>query len=297
MRVLLTGADGQLGRHLVQRCPDGIELIESSRNSEQWPCDLSERDQVLTLLDSARPRAIINAAAWTAVDAAEDHEAAADRLNADLPVWLGEWGEAHGAGLMSYSTDYVFDGEPGRGWVESDPCRPQSAYGRGKRRGEEGLLAHRGACLIVRTAWVYSALPGNFLTAILARAAAGQSLKVVDDQVGSPTWAGTLAEASWRMLERMDSIDRPTLMHVAGREAMSWYGFARRALDLAKSSVRIPESVQIEPIGSDAWPQRAKRPAWSVLDCSRYENWTGHHLPTTGEALKECMEQWATDHN
>lgn len=302
MRTLLTGARGQLGRHLAERCPASVDLVQTDRDgagqgvegsSDLLACDLSDRAAVLALLDQVEPDLILNPAAWTAVDAAEDHEAQALVLNRDLPVWLAEWCQVRNAGLISYSTDYVFDGEPGRGWVESDACRPQSAYGRSKRAGEEALLASGARCLVLRTAWLHSALPGNFLTAILNRAAQGQDLKVVADQIGSPTWAGTLAEASWALVDSLAELDRATILHVAGASAMSWHEFASLAIAGAKAHGAIDESVQVEPIASADWPQKARRPAWSVLDCSRFERLTDMPLPGVDETLEECVRQWA----
>ena len=292
MRVLLTGAQGQLGRHLARRCPGHIDLIATDRDTPRHPCDLSDRDAVLDLLNVVQPEVILNPAAWTAVDAAEDHEDQATVLNRDLPSWLASWCRSHEAGLISFSTDYVFDGQPDRGWVETDPCRPKSAYGRSKRAGEEALLASGARCLIVRTAWLHSALPGNFLTAILKRAALGQDLQVVADQIGSPTWAGTLADATWALVEKLDRLDESALVHVAGRGEMSWYEFASRAVSEAKRRSAVPESVRIEAIASDDWPQQAQRPAWSVLDCSRFEQWTGTRLPDIDETLEECVQEW-----
>jgi dTDP-4-dehydrorhamnose reductase len=296
MRVLLTGAHGQLGRHLAERCPEHVELIATDRDLEatarQQPCDLTDRAAVLDLLDAVQPDCILNPAAWTAVDAAEDHEAEAAVLNRDLPTWLAEWTQARNAGLISYSTDYVFDGQPGRGWVETDDCSPQSAYGRTKRAGEEAVLAIGGRNLILRTAWLYSALPGNFLTAILNRAVQGQDLRVVSDQIGSPTWAGTLAQATWALLEPLERLDGPSVMHVAGKGAMSWHAFAEMAVRSAQQSGQVPESVRVDPIASDEWPQKAQRPAWSVLDCSYFERVSGMMLPSVDDALQECLQQW-----
>jgi len=302
MRVLLTGAEGQLGQHLARSCPGGIDLIATDRDigkadnslyAASHPCDLSDRAAVLDLLSTVRPECILNPAAWTAVDDAEDHEEQATVLNRDLPGWLADWCQSCSAGLVSYSTDYVFDGQPGRGWVETDPCRPQSAYGRSKRAGEEAVLARGGRSFIVRTAWLHSAMPGNFLTAILQRAAHGQDLKVVSDQIGSPTWAGTLATATWALLEPLGRLARPSILHVAGQGAMSWHDFAARAVDGAKRLGRVPESVRVEPIASNAWPQKAQRPAWSVLDCSYFERVSGMRLPSVDDALQECLQQWA----
>lgn len=294
MRVLLTGAAGQLGQHLQASAPAGIDLVCSRRSGGEQACDLADRQSVLALLDRVEPQLIINAAAWTAVDAAEDHEEQARVLNADLPGWLADWARAHDAGLISYSTDYVFSGEPGRPWREDDPCDPQSAYGRTKRAGELKILESGARALILRTAWVYSALPGNFLSAIIARAAQGQDLRVVDDQIGSPTWAGSLAEASWRLVERFDRVDAPGILHVAGATAMSWCEFARRALDRAVTVGRIPGPVGLEAIASEAWPQKARRPAWSVLDVRRVEAWVGRPMDSVDEALQECFARWTT---
>src|SRR5699024_1818628 len=131
---------------------------------------------------------------------------------------------------VHYSTDYVFSGRPGRPWRESDPVAPQSVYGRSKLAGEQAIAAAACRALILRTAWVYSALPGNFVSAILKRADAGQDLKVVADQIGSPTWAGTLASATRRLLAVSHRVERPELLHVSGQGAMSWHQLAEAAV-------------------------------------------------------------------
>jgi len=293
MRILLTGVSGQLGRHLLWRGkPDSSTLITSGRSAGDAPCDLTDRAGVDDLLARTRPDLIVNAAAWTAVDQAEEHAEQAFLLNSELPQWLAQWAYANDAGLLTYSTDYVFDGQPGRGWREDDACAPQSVYGQSKWAGEQALLSSRARVLIVRTAWVFSALPGNFLSAIIARAMSGHDLRVVDDQIGSPTWAGTLAEASWGLAGRLAEITRPALVHVAGSSAMSWYDFARRAVDQAVERGVLARPVEVVPIKSSQWPQKARRPTWSVLDCSRYRCWSGQKLAPVDEVLRECFEQW-----
>ncbi len=294
MRVLLTGAAGQLGRHLIARKPPAIELITTARSGGAQPCDLSDLSAVRSLLEAVRPDLIINAAAWTAVDAAEEHEQAALRLNRDLPACLAAWAASGQARLISYSTDYVFNGQPGRPWREDDHCDPRSVYGRSKREGELAVLASGAPALLLRTAWVYSALPGNFLSAILGRAEQGQSLKVVADQIGSPTWAGSLADATWALVDRIEGVEAPQLLHVAGRAAMSWHQFARQAVAEAARAGLIPRPVEVAAISSADWPQQAVRPAWSVLDCTRYEQWIDGRLATVDEALKECLLEWTT---
>ncbi|MFU8830672.1 MAG: dTDP-4-dehydrorhamnose reductase [Wenzhouxiangella sp.] len=294
MKVLLTGAEGQLGRHLRACVPDNIELVTSARTGGDAPCNLADPAELAGLLDDVQPDVIINAAAWTAVDAAEDHPQAAMRLNGEVPSELARWCGRHDAALISYSTDYVFGGMPGRAWRETDPVAPESVYGRTKLAGEQAIQAGSARAMIVRTAWVYSACAGNFVSAIVRKAATGAPLKVVADQVGSPTWAGDLARATWVLLEqRLGHLDGPELVHVAGRAAASWHELADFAVKMAAERKLIAAAVPVEPIGSDQWPQQARRPAWSVLDCQRYESWTGEQMMDVKSALAACIEQWS----
>ncbi|HSH26762.1 MAG TPA: dTDP-4-dehydrorhamnose reductase [Wenzhouxiangella sp.] len=290
MTTLLLGANGQLGRHLRDEI-DG--LVTCARRDADHLLDLSQFDELEALLERLRPSVIVNAAAWTAVDDAEDHENDAFRLNHDLPAALADWCRRREALLVHYSTDYVFSGRPGRPWRESDPVAPQSVYGRSKLAGEQAIAASACRALVLRTAWVYSALPGNFVSAILQRASTGQDLKVVADQVGSPTWAVTLARASRRLLALSDRVEGPELLHVSGQGAMSWHQLAETAVQLAAERGIISGMVEIEPIGSDDWPQKAQRPAWSVLDGSRYAQFTGRPLPDCEQALAECLDRWS----
>lgn len=290
MTTLLLGANGQLGRHLRAAVPG---LTTCARSNADHELDLADRAGVRALLEELRPDVIINAAAWTAVDEAEDHEAQAFALNHDLPAELSQWCRGSAALLLHYSTDYVFSGQPDRAWRESDPVAPESAYGRTKLAGEQAIATSGCRALVLRTAWVYSALPGNFISAILGRAARGQPLQVVADQTGSPTWAGTLAQATAQLLLSGRAVERPELLHVTAQGAMTWYELATQAVQMAAARGIIPESVEVAPISSDQWPQRATRPAWSVLDGSAYERWTGQALPDCESALAECLDQWS----
>ncbi len=295
MRVLLIGADGQLGRHLRACAPAGIELITSSRQAGDQPCDLCDEHAWRTMLDRVRPDAIVNAAAWTAVDGAEDEPDLAFQLNRDVPARLAGWCSEHDAVLLTYSTDYVFGGHPQRAWREDDPTRPDSVYGHSKLAGEQAVTASHARAFVVRTAWVYSALAGNFLSAILGRAARGENLRVVSDQIGSPTWAGELARASWVLIEkRAAELQRVETVHIAGNGAMSWHEFAQQAVAQAAATGVIGREVEVAPIASADWPQKAQRPAWSVLDCSRYLQWTGDELMDIETSLNGCLAQWAS---
>lgn len=292
MKVLLTGAGGQLGRHLRAAAPAGLQVVTSARQAGDHPCDLTDPTALSAMLDAVRPDLIINAAAWTAVDAAEDHPDDAAAMNRDLPGALAGWCSDHDAVLLTYSTDYVFGGAGQRPWREEDLTAPNSVYGRTKLAGERAVIESGARAFIVRTAWVYSALPGNFVSAILARAERGEDLRVVADQVGSPTWAGELARASW-ILAAVERPRGPECLHVAGRGAMSWHEFACAAVQGAAASGLIKAPVAVAPISSADWPQRAQRPAWSVLDCSRYQQRTGDELMDIKTALDRCLAQWA----
>jgi len=296
MRVLLTGADGQLGRHLSPLLSKRYELVTSSRSGGERPCDLGDESALLRLLNEVRPDLVVNPAAWTAVDAAEDHPASAARLNQWLPARLAAWCRLHDAWLVHYSTDYVFSGLPGRAWVESDRPAPASIYGRTKLAGEEEIRRSGARALILRTAWLYSARPGNFLSAILARAARGEDLRVVSDQLGSPTWAGSLAVMTIELLDAVNMEHGRTLtLHAVNRGRMSWCEFAGMAVAMAYERGLINQSVAVEAISSDEWPQRARRPCWSVLDVRELETRLGHSVPTAGQALSACLDEWKPD--
>ena len=296
MRILLTGAGGQLGRHLAPLLAARFDLVTSDRNSGDLPCDLQDEAALENLLDEVRPAIVVNPAAWTAVDAAEDHEDAAARLNQWLPARLARWCRSHGSLMVHYSTDYVFSGSPGRAWLESDAPQPISAYGRTKLAGEEEIRRSGARALILRTAWLYSALPGNFISAILNRAARGDDLRVVDDQFGSPTWAGGLAQVTLDLLHagKMECTG-PLVLHAADRGQVSWYEFARMAVDMAFERQLIDRAVRIEPIRSDQWPQRARRPSWSVLDVGALESRLDRPVLSVRQALSACLEQWKPD--
>lgn len=296
MRILLTGCAGQLGRHLTSRLVELGEVIGTDRKSGDFSCDLSDRRLLDKSLARVRPDLIVNPAAWTAVDRAEDEPTMARRLNGELPGWLGEWCAARDVPLVHFSTDYVFSGKRDIGWTESDEPAPESVYGQTKLDGERAIEASGANALIIRTAWLYSHFPGNFLSAILTRAARGENLTVVSDQIGSPTWAGHLADAVLELIGRHGEIGGGVQrFHIAGRGRMSWHEFAELAVKRAAETGAIPAPVQVEPIASAKWPQKARRPTWSVLDCTRFETLTGASLPTVEDGVTACLEQWSKE--
>lgn len=293
MRILLTGCSGQLGRHLAPRLSPIGEVIQTDREGGDFQCDLSDRRLLDKTLHRVKPDIVVNPAAWTAVDKAEDEPELAMKVNRDMPGWIARWCAENDSLMLHFSTDYVFSGTNDRPWREDDAPSPGNSYGRTKLESERVIAASGANAVIVRTAWLYSHFPGNFLSAILARAGQGQDLKIVSDQYGSPTWAGHLADACVELLKRRDRLpDRCNLFHIAGRGQMSWHEFGKRAVDRAVAIGALEQAVSVEPIESAKWPQKAKRPVWSVLDCSRYEQLTGLELPTVDQGLDECLPLW-----
>ncbi|MEW5864655.1 MAG: dTDP-4-dehydrorhamnose reductase [Pseudomonadota bacterium] len=257
MRILLTGAGGQLGRELARRLPALGELVATDRAA----LDLSDPDAIRRTVRAARPQVIVNAAAYTAVDRAEAEPEAAHAVNATAPAVLAEEARRLGALLVHYSTDYVFDGEKRAPYVEDDPPNPLNVYGRTKLAGEQALRASGARHLILRTSWVYAPHGRNFLLAIARRARAGEPLRVVDDQTGVPTSAAFLAEASVRILAAAERAEG--LYHLAPAGSTTWCGFARAIV------ARLGLEVAVTPISTAEYPAAARRPAYSVLDSSR----------------------------
>ncbi len=293
MRILLTGAAGQLGRHLQPRLATLGDVVSTDLHGGDFRCDLSDPRLLNKTLNRVQPDLIVNPAAWTAVDRAEDEPEACFRLNRDMPSWLADWCVEQDRMMVHFSTDYVFSGSLDRGWREDDPTDPQSVYGQSKLEGELALKQSGANVLMLRTAWLYSHFPGNFLSAILGRAERSESLRVVSDQTGSPTWAGLLADACVTLLTLRDELDAGySSFHVAGQGAWTWHQFASRAVERAFELDLIDQAVTVDPIASANWPQKARRPEWSVLDCERYQQFTGQTLPTVDEGLEACLQQW-----
>ena len=266
--VLVTGSGGQVGRSLAGLATDPrfdhLEIIPTDRST----LDLARPDSIIETMDRLVPDIVINAAAYTAVDAAEDDETTAMAANADGVGVLAERCAAHGSRLLHLSTDYVFDGTKDGWYVESDPIAPLGAYGRSKAAGE---TAARGCAdqLILRTAWVYAAYGNNFVRTMLRLGAERDQLRVVADQVGCPSSAHDIAEA----LLRLADDDVTGTFHLAGADAISWHGFATAIFDLAGFTV------EVDAIGTVDYPTPAPRPANSRLDSDALAEATGVRLP------------------
>ncbi len=255
MKLLLTGAGGQLARALVDVFHD--HEVDARDHAG---LDIASPDAVARALDEARPDVLVNAAAWTDVDGAESDPEGAARVNTTGPRLLGEACAAREVPLLHVSTDYVFDGEARRPYFESDPPNPKSVYGRTKLEGEMALAAAQPRHWIVRTAWLYHVVGRNFALT-MRRVAAQGSARVVDDQIGSPTFAPHLATAIRELLT--DRRYEYGIRHLAGRGHTSWCGLARALFDALECEVAV------EPIATEDWPRPAPRPHWSVLGTER----------------------------
>jgi len=268
VRILLTGAGGQLG-HAVRRVFTRHALLPRTRAQ----LDVAEPEAVEAALAELRPDLLLNAAAYTAVDRAEDEPEAAYRANRDGPRALAEATARRGIPLLHVSTDYVFDGEKGAPYLESDVTRPLSVYGASKLAGEEEVRRANPRHWIVRTAWLYGPVGANFALSIRAAALREPRLRVVDDQWGSPSYAPHLAAA----LERLVESDAFGTHHLANGGVASRFEFAAALLAALGSGTKL------EPIPTSAWPTRARRPRNTALASERR---TGIALPDWREGVR-----------
>jgi dTDP-4-dehydrorhamnose reductase len=260
MKVLLTGSGGQLGRALTLCAPAGTELVALDHAS----LDLADPVAIERAVAAHRPRVVINAGAYTAVDRAESDRDAAFAVNATAPGVLARACRAHGARLVHVSTDYVFDGTKGVPYLPDDAPAPRNVYGASKLEGERRVAEVAGlSWFIVRTAWVYDATARNFLTTMLRLFRERSEVSVVADQVGTPTSAASLARTLWRAAA---ADGEPATLHYTNAGVASWYDFAAAIHEEARALRLLARDVRVRAIVSDEYPTPARRPAYSVLE-------------------------------
>jgi dTDP-4-dehydrorhamnose reductase len=260
MKACIAGAGGQLGRSLLQSAPSHIETLGASHAE----VDICEKERVLEFVARHRPQVIINAAAYTGVDRAESEPQNAFRANVEGVRNLALAAERVGARLIHVSTNYVFDGEQSTPYLPSSTPRPISVYGQTKYQGEQvalGVPGKRG--IVVRTAWVYAATGSNFVSTMLRLMAERDAVAVVADQVGTPTWAATLAAALWRFAERSELHG---IYHWTDGGVATWYEFAVAIQEEALARGLLTRSVPIRALQTSEYPTPARRPRYGVLD-------------------------------
>ncbi len=303
MRILLLGADGQIGFEL-DRALAPLGRVVATTRSGRLPggatcraLDLADLVAVRALVLDERPDWILNAAAYTRVDDAEREGDLAFRINADAPGAIGAAAAAVGARVLHYSTDYVFAGRGDRPWRENDPTDPINAYGRSKLEGETQLRAATPAHLVLRVAWVHAARGRNFLRTMRSLAAGRGELRVGDDQVGAPTPARWIAEASAHAIARLGLAvpgdPRFGTYHLAPAGSTTWYGFARAIVARAAAAGLIVRAPRVVAVSSDEFPTPARRPAWSVLDATALREVFGLALPDWSYGLDAVLGEIA----
>lgn len=294
MRILLTGANGQLGRELGPHLGERGVVLSATRDGADADIalDLADLQAVDRVLDRERPDLIVNAAAYTAVDRAEAEPELAHLINGDAPGIMARWAESHGAGLVHISTDYVFDGRKASPYLETDPVGPLNVYGASKLAGETAIRASDCRHLILRTSWVYASHGENFVLKMLALARERDQLQVVSDQVGRPTWAANLARYTVAAIDAGVLDDPETgLLHAADAGACSWFEFSRLIFDTAVSLGLLRAAPEIREVGTDAFPVTARRPASSVLGTGLLRQRVGLDPSPVKTALHDCLRE------
>ncbi len=287
-RVLLIGRIGQLGWELRRTLAPMAQLV-----CVDFPeIDLGSGDSIRDWVRKARPQIVINAAAYTAVDKAETEPERALQINGIAPGILAEEAQKAGALMVHYSTDYIFDGTNTEPYVETDAPNPLGSYGRSKLAGDEAVRAAGGAHLLFRLCWVYGARGQNFMLTMMRLARERERLRVVSDQVGSPTWSRLIAETTALALKQVTAakdFDAFTgTYHLAASGHTSWHGFAEAIVRCMPEEGRKCRAV--EPIATSEYPLPARRPAYSVLSCEKLKRAFGLQLPPWDESLKQVLE-------
>ncbi|HEL4807568.1 dTDP-4-dehydrorhamnose reductase [Stenotrophomonas maltophilia] len=297
MTVLVFGGNGQVGQELLRALAPLGKVVATTRSgalpdgSACETADFGQPESLPALLDRLQPSIVVNAAAYTAVDRAEQEVDAAFAANAQAPGGIARWCAAHGVPFVHYSTDYVFDGQGRAPYREDEPTAPLGVYGTSKRDGEEAVRAAGGRHLIFRTAWVYASHGANFLRTMLRVGAERDVLRVVADQIGTPTPAALIADVTAQALQHPGRLSGT--WHLTASGQTSWHGFAEAIFAEALATGALVKVPTVEAIPSSEYPTPAKRPAWSVLDNRKLQQDFGIVLPAWQDGLKRVMAEIA----
>ena len=293
MKILLIGGNGQVGTELRRALAPLGEVVVTTRSGgtldaqNTLACDLSVPGAARNVIDGVQPDVVVNATAYTAVDKAESEAALATRINADAVAEMAEACKALKIPLVHYSTDYVFDGQGTAPYAVDAATAPLGVYGQSKLAGEEAIRASGVSHLILRTAWVYATHGHNFLKTMLRVGAERDTLRVVGDQIGSPTPAWLIADVTAEILKH--GITQSGTFHLVTTGQTSWHGFAEAIFDIASQNGLIERKPAVESITTAEYPTPAKRPAWSVLDTGSLQAAYGIRLPGWREALETTL--------
>lgn len=286
-RILLLGAGGQLGKLLERRLQPQVALTRAE-------LDLADAEAVRAAIRGAEPEILINAAAYTAVDRAEQEQEVAHKVNAVAPGVMAQEMAARNGWLIHYSTDYVFEGAGVQPWRETDPTGPLNVYGQSKLDGERAIAEAGGRHIILRTSWVYAAEGKNFLHTMLRLGKERSLLKIVDDQIGAPTSAEAITDATVAVLDRLAAgpgAELGGVYHLTCAGETSWCGFARAIFDRFAERQAAPEVV---PIPTEAYPTPARRPHNSRMCCDKFTNTFGFRMPEWQQALDQVAKELLT---
>lgn len=295
MKILLTGCNGQVGWELARSLLPLGEIIALNRNQ----ADLTDATKLREIIRHHAPNIIVNPAAYTAVDKAETEKELAFKVNAEAAGVMAEEAKKTGALLVHYSTDYVFDGTKPSPYTESDSTNPASVYGQSKLGGERAIQSIGGDYLILRTSWVYASRGSNFVKTILRLAAEREELKIVADQIGAPTWARLIADATAHIVrqaiaEKNNAQFNSDIYHLTSSGSTSWHGFAHTIINTAREQGSLNLiNRSILPIPTNEYPLPAKRPANSLLSTQKLEQHFGLILPSWETSLKLCLQELA----
>lgn len=295
-RILLLGADGQLGTELRRSLAPLGDIVPATVSGalDGTPCeraDFGEPDSLPGLVERIAPQVVVNAAAHTAVDRAEQERELSFRINADAPGALARACAGSGARFVHYSTDYVFDGSGTRPYREDDPTAPLGVYGASKLAGEEAVRASGANAMIFRTAWVYASHSHNFLRTMLRVGAEREELRVVADQVGTPTPAALIADVTAQALRHAPV--RSGTWHLTPTGQTSWHGFAEAIFEGAVARGLLARAPRVVAITTADYPTPAARPAYSVLDTTALERDFGILLPDWRQGLERVLDALA----
>jgi dTDP-4-dehydrorhamnose reductase len=296
MKILLLGREGQLAWELRRALACLGDIVALDRRSMPLVLDMADPDSLVQAVEAVKPALIVNASAYTAVDRAEQEQEQAQKINAEAPGILAELALKHGAGLIHYSTDYVFDGDATLPYDEEHATAPQGVYGRTKLAGERAILQVGVPACIFRTAWIYGARGQNFLLTMLRLMRERERLGIVSDQIGAPTWSRLIAEASALAVARtlvdgrFEPEEKAGIYHLTSAGQASWFDFATAIREMAlEHNILPPECASVEAISTHEYPTPARRPAYSVLSNEKLARQFGLRLPDWVEGLELCM--------